>query len=317
MKTILVVDDMPIIRDPIAAMLGTAGYRALSAGNGSDALTLVRSDGADLILLDVTMPGMDGLTFLRRLRSDPTTAKIPVIMLSGEEDREDIVRAGKLGIQGYVLKSSFSLKDLLQRVRNQMEAKPLVAPADSSTKQNSGQPATFTGTNTRYGSGIPRMGYHREAELACGGAIAGDRTRFTCARPDPDARGVHSTGRAALQGKTLSGVAAQVISMAASPRGEIGDLATLVSRDAMLTARILQAANSAVYRTARPASTVADAVRQIGFSGVRNIAASIGIYDAMPVSSADGFNPLLCWRHSFAVATLCERLAAAGGSAPA
>lgn len=268
MKTILVVDDMPSIRDPIAAMLGPAGYRARSAGDGADALKLLRANGADLIILDVMMPGMDGLTFLRHVRSDPATAKIPVIMLSGEEDRQQIVQAGQLGIQGDISKSNLLLQEVLRRVRSQL-----------------GNEQSSAATDARLPDPI--------------------LTRGACMQ-----RAHH-----VLHGKSFSGVIAEAISMAESPRTSVGTLATLVGRDGLLTARILQLANSAAYRTAHPAVTVADAVRQIGCSGVRNVAISIGVYDAMPASAADGFNPLLCWRHSFAVATLCERLAAAGNAA--
>jgi hypothetical protein len=77
----------------------------------------------------------------------------------------------------------------------------------------------------------------------------------------------------------------------------------------MLSARVLQAANSAAYISTRPVvSTIPDAVRQIGTTTVRSIASALGIFDVMPPSAADGFNPIRCWQHSFAVAMLCERL---------
>jgi HD-like signal output (HDOD) protein len=114
----------------------------------------------------------------------------------------------------------------------------------------------------------------------------------------------------AMQARTLSGVVAQVISQAASPRSDMGELASLVARDPMLSARILQAANSVSYASTRGmVSTVAEAVRNIGCATVRDIAASLGVFDAMPACSGDGFNPIRCWQHSFAVATLCQRLA--------
>jgi hypothetical protein len=77
----------------------------------------------------------------------------------------------------------------------------------------------------------------------------------------------------------------------------------------MLSARVLHVANSAAYASARPVvHTIPDAVRQVGMSTVRNVASSLGIFEAMPPSSADGFNPIRCWQHSLAVAMLCERL---------
>lgn len=114
----------------------------------------------------------------------------------------------------------------------------------------------------------------------------------------------------AMQARTLSGVVAQVISLAASPRGDTSELASLISRDPMLSARILQAANSVSYTSTRGmVSTISEAVRNIGCAAVRDIAASLGVFDAMPACSADGFNPIRCWQHSFATATICQRLA--------
>lgn len=115
-RTILVIDDTPIIRDPIAATLSGAGYRALRAANGQEALHVLDHHLVDLILLDVHMPVMDGLTFLRTIRQRPVTMKTPVIMLTAAEDRKDILEAAKLGIRGYILKSHFSLRDLMTRV---------------------------------------------------------------------------------------------------------------------------------------------------------------------------------------------------------
>jgi HD-like signal output (HDOD) protein len=122
----------------------------------------------------------------------------------------------------------------------------------------------------------------------------------------------------ALAARTLSGAVAQVISMAASPRTDMSELATLIGRDGMLSARIIQTANSARYMSSHgKVSNIPEAVRHIGCAGVRDIAASVGVFDAMPPCGADGFNPIRCWQHSFAVATICQRLAAAelGGQA--
>jgi hypothetical protein len=80
----------------------------------------------------------------------------------------------------------------------------------------------------------------------------------------------------------------------------------------MLSMRVLQASNSAAYASAGPAvTTIADAIRNVGCTTVRNIAAALGVFDCMPEAGADGFNPIRCWQHSFAVAQICERLASA------
>jgi HD-like signal output (HDOD) protein len=115
-----------------------------------------------------------------------------------------------------------------------------------------------------------------------------------------------------MEGRALSGVVSDVISLAGSPRGDLSDLADLIGRDAMLTARVLQAANSAAFAGARKmVTTLSDAVRQIGATNVRNTAMTLGVFEAMPTAEGGDVNPIRAWQHSFAVATICRTLAEA------
>ena len=114
MNEILVVDDMAIVREPLAATLRHAGFNVACACDGDTALAAVKKRRPDLILLDITMPGMDGLGFLGSLRRDcPAGKDIKVMVLSASSDKVHIVRAAQLGIHDYLLKSQFSLPDLL------------------------------------------------------------------------------------------------------------------------------------------------------------------------------------------------------------
>ncbi len=82
MRTVLVVDDETTIADALASMLRQAGYRALVAYEGAQALEVIGSEHVDVVLTDLVMTGMDGATLLRWLRSDPTTHELPVILMS-------------------------------------------------------------------------------------------------------------------------------------------------------------------------------------------------------------------------------------------
>ena len=113
---ILVVDDMAVFREPIAASLRLAGYETICAADGEEALRFARAQHPDLILLDASMPKMDGLTVLRELRCDSEIAKTPVILLTAVSDKKHVVAAGALGVREYLLKSPFRLKDLLERI---------------------------------------------------------------------------------------------------------------------------------------------------------------------------------------------------------
>jgi CheY-like chemotaxis protein len=117
MKTILVVDDSAVCREPMAAILESHGYRVLRAGDGVRGLELARAEEPDLILLDIVMPKMDGLTMLQALRDDPRHKDRSVILVTSTTDRSCILKARSLGVQGYLLKTSFSVDEMLSRVR--------------------------------------------------------------------------------------------------------------------------------------------------------------------------------------------------------
>lgn len=131
MSLVLVVDDMAAIREPIAACLRLEGYETACAANGAEALAAVHRRKPDLILLDVSMPVMDGIAFLTALRAHPSTAGVPVILLTADSDKARVLEAAKLGAKHYLIKSQFSLPDLLKRVKEQVAAAlpPAAAPA--------------------------------------------------------------------------------------------------------------------------------------------------------------------------------------------
>lgn len=304
MITILVVDDMPIFRDPIAAALRLAGYQTTAASNGLEALATARANRPDLILLDLAMPVMDGLTCLRALRADAALMNVPVIMLTAMSEKRQVLEAGKLGVKDYLLKSRFSLTDLFTRVKGALAGENAASPEASPKKEQIASPVASAGaakpamkSNALDSAMADAMPQQRQAVAS---ATCPRLTREECL----------ARAEKAMQMKTLSGVVAQVIAASASPNGNMTDLAQLISRDSMLSARVLQAANSASYASGRPVvSTIPDAIRKVGFATVRNLAAAMGVFDIMPESSADGFNPIHCWQHSFAVAQLCEQLA--------
>lgn len=119
MKTekIAIIDDEADIRRVISLALKTAGYRNIvEAESGDGGLDLVRESRPDLILLDLMLPGMDGLTVCRRLHDDPDTRTIPVVMLTAKTSEHDIVAGLDAGAVDYVTKP-FSKDVLLARIR--------------------------------------------------------------------------------------------------------------------------------------------------------------------------------------------------------
>ncbi len=115
MSRILVVEDSPDIAELIRHYLERAGHTIEIATSGSDVLPRARAHAPDLVMLDLMLPGMDGLLVCQALRRDRTTFAIPVIMLTARGEEADRVRGLELGADDYVTKP-FSPKELVARV---------------------------------------------------------------------------------------------------------------------------------------------------------------------------------------------------------
>lgn len=112
---ILVVEDDPDIAELVEHHLSRAGYATSVVGTGADALERIR-ERPDLVLLDLMLPGLSGFEICRKMRSDPQTATVPIIMLTARAEEESRVEGLELGADDYVTKP-FSPRELLARLR--------------------------------------------------------------------------------------------------------------------------------------------------------------------------------------------------------
>ena len=101
---LLVVDDDADIRDLVELNFMMEGYQVLTAADGWQAESVVRRERPDIVVLDIMMPGRDGLEVLRSLRSDPTTHDIPVVLLTAKATNGEILDGWRAGAAGYTIK---------------------------------------------------------------------------------------------------------------------------------------------------------------------------------------------------------------------
>ncbi|MCA9953449.1 MAG: response regulator [Ardenticatenaceae bacterium] len=114
--SVLVVDDEPLTQDLLRLMLEPAGFRVTGAEHGLEALQKVQQSKPDIMILDVMMPHMDGLTVCRKIRSNPETADLPIVMLSGKTHLNAVEEGMEAGANRYLAKP-MSRNDLIQSLR--------------------------------------------------------------------------------------------------------------------------------------------------------------------------------------------------------
>ena len=114
--TILVIEDDPDIRELLSFSLAKEGWTVVQAADGEEGLAKLPLSNPDCVVLDIMLPGMDGLEVLRRLKADPARRRLPIIMTTAKGEESDVVSGLELGAEDYVVKP-YSPKVLAARIR--------------------------------------------------------------------------------------------------------------------------------------------------------------------------------------------------------
>lgn len=116
---ILIVDDFSTMRRIIKNLLRDLGFtNTVEADDGKTALPRLKAGGIDFLVTDWNMPGMSGLDLLKAVRSDPDLAQLPVLMVTAEAKREQIIMAAQAGVNGYIIKpfTAATLKEKIEKI---------------------------------------------------------------------------------------------------------------------------------------------------------------------------------------------------------
>ena len=174
---IVVVEDEQAIQDVIAYNLRREGYEVLLAGHGNEGLALIQSKRPALVILDLMLPGIDGLSICQQLRADPKTRSIPLMILSAKEEESDIVIGLSLGADDYLAKP-FSPREMLARVKallrrantsrsvsdDYIQVGPLAIDFSRFEAKLSGQPLKLTATEFKL---LAELAGHPGRALTC------------------------------------------------------------------------------------------------------------------------------------------------------
>lgn len=121
MKKILFVEDESALQKTFGDVLDQEGYKMISAMDGEEGLKLAGAEKPDLILLDLILPKINGFDTLEQLKSNPALRDIPVIVLTNLEGAGDIEKALELGAMTYLVKSNYTLEEVLQKIKQALD----------------------------------------------------------------------------------------------------------------------------------------------------------------------------------------------------
>ena len=120
MATILIVDDEVDCRRPLSALLKCEGYEITEAKDGLEGLQRLTEKRHDLILLDMIMPGVDGVTMLQAVRRNPQYANVPVLLVTGYHEPELLRKARAIGVQEYIFKGDTPFSKMIELIKRHL-----------------------------------------------------------------------------------------------------------------------------------------------------------------------------------------------------
>lgn len=120
-KKILIIEDDEFIRELVKRKLRKEDFEILEVVEGEKGITKIKEEKPDLILLDIILPGIDGFEVLTRIKQDPATSQIPVIILSNLGEKKEVEKGLKLGAADYLVKAHFSIAEVLQKIKTTLK----------------------------------------------------------------------------------------------------------------------------------------------------------------------------------------------------
>ena len=153
---IVIIEDEPDIVEVIAYNLKREGFQVSSVGRGDEGLNMVRNQSPVLVVLDLMLPGMDGLSVCQQIKSDPFTRDIPIVIISAKGEESDVVIGLGLGADDYLAKP-FSPRELLARVKAVLRRGPGLGAADrpGPRRRRGAGPGRLTGPDGSDHHGTP------------------------------------------------------------------------------------------------------------------------------------------------------------------
>jgi len=276
MTRLLLVDNQAAFREPLAVGLESYGFDVAQADSATQALNTLASFHPQVLVVDIVLPTIDGFEFIKYLRSRGHYRNLPVILLSAFSDQTNIVKAAKLKIRDYLLKSSFSLPDLIQRIQAySSEPLPLLFTPPSSVAPGLSSEESHPGSDGDSREQLP-----------------------------------HFSMREFLDGIALHALkphAARVLELCCNPEVTLSDIEEELKLSASLVAKVLQIANSAAYNRGAPVHNLINAIAVMGITNLRNIASGAVIQEGFLGGLAEE-DAWRAWQASLACARLMGKL---------
>lgn len=271
---IVLVDDDKAVTDIVCYHLSHSGFEAVAVNSAPEILPTLEGFQPDVMVLDVMMPGMNGFEVLQKIRAQPGTRDLPVLMLTAVSDKRGVMVAAKLGVSGYVVKP-FAPKSLIEKLEDILVQRGLPLPLlDAQTPEDD---AT--------GDSGPVYGVDHDVEVL------------------QDIQSLDDV-------PTMPFIVHEVNTALKNDKLDARMLARIVEKDQGVVSQLLRFANSAHYGQTREVKTPDQAIVVLGYREVTDIVVSLSLIKGFKFpDQTSGLSQIDFWGHSFAVGTLARQIA--------
>jgi HD-like signal output (HDOD) protein/CheY-like chemotaxis protein len=322
MGKILIAEDMVLLRDLLDAALRGRGHEPLIAQNGREALAIMAREKPSAVILDLGLPDVSGMVVLRHIRENVLLREVPVVVLSGQADRQTVLEVAKLGVTGYLLKGHAPLRELIEKLEAAMAAAAAHARAPASTadiKCPAPVFSTMAQTPQATDAASPLAPPTHGAEPAPGKPESHTPLLHSGAAPPIDLKSVKpiiprsqllERLAACEELKGFSPTVSQVLKLTQSANCSLDSIAKAIRQDQAMALKILKVANSSVYSRGDRVDTVHKAVTRIGMECIRQAILNIAVVERFSsVAFREHISTPQFWEHSIACGIIAAELA--------